>query len=139
MMMSRNPPNQNLSTPQGTRQYAATSTRMAAIMRERAEPGCTRDDLLDQGFSDGEIDRFEATARQMARWQSIRILDQAAPASNPERDEKLIEMAGDICTGLMPSEAQVVARLRARGFQNADIARLWPRIVARLTGKMERG
>lgn len=121
----------NSSTPQ--------ATRMAAIMREHAEPGCTRDDLLDNGFSESEIDRFEATALQLARQQSIRILDQAAPSTNPERDEKLIEMAGDICTGLMPSEAQVVARLRARGFANADIARLWPRIVLRLTGKMERG
>ncbi len=116
-----------------TLQSAERRTRdlAAAMLRLNGEGGCTEALLLAEGFSRYELSHYADAARQIANAGFVRQVAEYAAMAPLRTDEELLAIAVDRCGGLIDI-GQIVASLRGAEFTHDSIARIWPKLCARL-------
>lgn len=130
-----------------TLEHADLRTRQLAdaMLRLNAETacGCTEEALLREGFSAAELRHHRAAATQLANHSFVRQVAEAAGKAPLKTDDELLAIALDRVGGLV-DEGQIVAALRGANsghdpaFTCETIARLWPRLCARLAKQVAR-
>lgn len=102
-----------------------------AMVRLNAEGECTVSGLRREGFSAYELEHLADAARTIANGIFVKRLDDSPRQS----DEELIRLGAASVAGLI-DEGIIVATLREQGFTNANIARLWDRIVVKAVARI---
>ncbi|HYI27575.1 MAG TPA: hypothetical protein VD863_06955 [Bradyrhizobium sp.] len=110
---------------------ARTRALAAAMIRLNSEGGCTEALLLAEGFSAFELKHKADAARALANKEFVRDVAEEAAAAPFKSDDELLAIAADRCTGLI-GEGAIYTALRCADLTNDTIARLWPKICARL-------
>ncbi|MFA5897911.1 MAG: hypothetical protein WC829_02240 [Hyphomicrobium sp.] len=110
---------------------ARTRELAASMLRLNAEGSCTETLLLREGFSRHELIHLCVAATQIANQGFVRQVAEGAQQAPLKTDDELLAIAFDRCGGLV-NIGDIVARLRGAQFTHDTIARLWPKLCARL-------
>ena len=99
------------------------------ILRNAADGQPTMQDDLSH-FSPRQVTDHFPIAKRLASAMIVRQLDDGRGF---ETREALLSRATGLWLGKLPDEMTIHATLRAHGLSNAEIADIWPELVARIT------
>ena len=109
--------------------------QMAALMleREASHGGCFREDLLAAGFTLNQIESNQSRAVRLAVARQVRV---TAPLRAFEERSTRIRRGAALVAGMLPGEAAIIAHLRQSGFSVAELADLYPEILAAAAARL---